>query len=110
MNENKTINGIETTVAHVTHGTKHWITSLYELGAVSYKENEGTILHPQLRSVVSAIHAVLAGGEVAINITRPGNESTYNQLERDFEAAWKETSDANKVALDANNDLDPYVP
>lgn len=77
----------------MTDSTKQWSEALYEAGAMEFKSDTEVVLNPKIRELVSAMHAVLAGGEVKLDIVNEGSP-VYQNLERHFEAAWKEISEA----------------
>lgn len=62
-----------------------------ELGAV-----EGTggalSLNPALKPVLQALHHVLAGGEVAVQVIRPGNTDIVTELEQRAADATQEAN------------------
>jgi hypothetical protein len=93
----------------VTTGTRTWIEAMYEAGAVAISADGGVALNPEVRELVKALHAVLAGGDVQIQIRSTGGE-TFRKLEGQFDLAMDEASAANRDADNDNGEIDPYVP
>lgn len=77
----------------MTNSTKQWSEALYEAGAMEFKSDKVVVMHPRVRELVSAMHAVLAGGEVKMEIVSEGSP-VYGNLERQFEAAWNDICEA----------------
>lgn len=75
----------------VTASTRHWAETLYEAGAITYEKDRAVVLHPRIRELVQAMHAVLAGGKIDLKVTSTGG-AMYNTLERQFETMWTETA------------------
>lgn len=68
-----------------------------ELGAVEGAEGS-LALHPALQPVLEALHHVLAGGEVAVQVLRSGNPDIVAELDRRAAYATLEANILNKAA------------
>ena len=79
----------------VTKSTAVWINKLYESGAVSFNQDRSALLDEEIRNLVRAIHVVLSGGEVKIEISQSGS-FIYDQLEKAFQKSWDDSNIANE--------------
>lgn len=77
----------------ITNSTQTWTETLYEAGAISFEGDNSVVLHPQVRELVQAMHAVLAGGRVQLEIQSNGGP-VFSQLEAQFDAAWTDVAAA----------------
>jgi len=93
----------------VTAGTRAWVEAMYEAGAVAIQADGGVALNPEVRELVKALHAVLAGGDAQVQIRSTGGE-TFRRLEAQFDLAMDEASAANRDADHRNGEIDPYIP
>ena len=94
---------------NVTTGTKSWIEALYEAGALSIDADGGVAPNAEVRELVRALHAVLAGGTVDVQVRSTGGE-TFRKLEAQFDAAVAEASALNRDADHKNGEIEPYIP
>jgi hypothetical protein len=70
-----------------------YMMRLKDLGAVEGALGQMGLL-PELKPVIDAIHVILAGGEVSIDVKRRGNPDIIHELEEMFA---KGQSDANYI-------------
>ncbi len=70
----------------LTSKTATWLDTLYKCGMVSFGKDNEVILNEEIRELVRAMHAVLAGGSVSLKIEDSGG-ILYEQLEEIFECA-----------------------
>lgn len=69
-------------------------TLLIRLGLLQGQPGE-YVVNASARVLISALHRVLAGGEVRVEVTEPGLEPMYEQLEREFEQFMMVFNDAD---------------
>lgn len=77
----------------VTASTYGYIVRMMELG-IFEGELGNMKLTPEVHAVIEALHVVLSGGEVKIEVTDRGNPDIQNDLRRRQDAS---TADANEV-------------
>lgn len=53
---------------------------------------------PELKKVVEAMHHVLAGGEVKVEVVHRGNPDIVNELNRTLDEGMREANEINKKA------------
>lgn len=70
----------------LTSKTASWLDTLYKCGMVSFGKDNEVILNDEIRELIRAMHAVLAGGNVSLKIEDNGG-ILYEQLEEIFETA-----------------------
>ena len=102
--EAKVTDIIPTTSVPVTEGTVKWIEALYHAGAITFHPDRSVKLDPEIRNLIVALHATLAGGEVSVQVRHTGG-ATFTRLEELFERAWAEAAVANE-----NRDDDEVLP
>jgi hypothetical protein len=90
----------------ITNSTQTWTETLYEAGAVSFEGDKNVVLHPRVRELVRAMHAVLAGGTVQLEIQSKGGP-VFSQLEAQFDAAW---TDVAAAYADSDGNVLPVGP
>ena len=78
----------------VTEGTLSWVETLYEAGAIQFGPEGQMEINPEVREVIHAMHAVLAGGKVNIEIEHDGGNKCVG-MERSFDRAMDEAIAAN---------------
>lgn len=89
--------GPRVVAANLAVSANDYLMRLQELGAV--QDNNGDlVLAPELRPVLDALHAVLAGGQVSLTITSRGNPDIINELNRRLEQANRDANTINKAA------------
>jgi hypothetical protein len=71
-----------------------YLERVRELGAVE-GSNGGVELSPTLQPVLQALHHVLAGGEVTIEVTRQGLPDIFQDLQKRAGRAVQETHTLN---------------
>lgn len=92
-----TVDGNDTTstprIVNVTLASSlgAYILRTQELGAVEGPEGS-LALHPALQPVLTALHHVLAGGEVAVQVVRSGNPDIVSELDHRAEQATREAN------------------
>ena len=79
---------------HVTRSTVEWIEQLYSQGAVQFDPDGNIVVDEKVRHAIEALHALLAGGEVSIEIANRGT-GAFNTLEQLFDNACAEAASAN---------------
>ncbi|MCK9460053.1 MAG: hypothetical protein M0R80_10475 [Proteobacteria bacterium] len=92
----------------VTKTTLEWFEALYAAGALIYGPDGTVSLEPKVREVIAAMHQVLAGGDVRLEVVRQG-DATYAKLEELFDRAVSESSTANELR-DGEDEVMPYLP
>lgn len=95
----------------VTEHMKLWIGEIFEAGAVSFAPDGTGTLNKEVREMVEALHALLAGGTVEVAIVQKGGERC-DRLERFFDQAWEELNEVRKLQAQ-NSDttkFDPLAP
>jgi hypothetical protein len=74
----------------------------YMMRALDLGAFEGPIgdmkLTPQVKAILEAMHHVLAGGEVKIEVVHRGNPDIVNELNRRLAAGLDEANEINKKA------------
>lgn len=98
-----TRNIIQTTSITATKGTMLWMQKLYESGAVIFWPEGQISIQPEIRDVIKAMHAILAGGKVELKISYDGGER-FLELERLFDESVDEV---NTARVHRNNADDP---
>jgi hypothetical protein len=68
---------------------------LYESGAVMFNHDGSASLNNEVRALISAMHAVLSGGEVNVEIVQTG-ANTFDFLEQSFHNAFEDANTTNK--------------
>ncbi|MDJ0762972.1 MAG: hypothetical protein QNJ97_08295 [Myxococcota bacterium] len=63
-----------------------WLAALYESGAATLSPTGAVNMNPEVRNLFSAIHAVLAGGEVKLEVVDTGG-AAYATLESHMDRA-----------------------
>ncbi|MCP3099306.1 hypothetical protein LZ198_10525 [Myxococcus sp. K15C18031901] len=74
-----------------------YLRRLQELGAVEGADGE-VGLHPALAPVLEALHHLLAGGEVAVHVTRPGVPAIVEELRGRVDEATREVNQLQSLA------------
>ncbi|PTL84988.1 hypothetical protein [Vitiosangium sp. GDMCC 1.1324] len=74
-----------------------YLMRIQELGAVEGPDGELRI-SPEVMPILEAIHQVLAGGTVEVNVTHRGNPDIFNELNRRVQQVGKEANSINKAA------------
>lgn len=81
----------------LTEATYGYMTRCLDLGAL-----EGPLGDmkptPEVAAIMQALHAVLAGGKVNIQVESRGNPDIFNELNRRLEAASRDANAINKAA------------
>lgn len=95
---NNTVSGNPRLVGlQLTESTHAYITRCLELGAL-----EGTLgdmkVTPELAAILQALHAVLAGGKVNVQVESQGNPDVFNELNGRLEAAGRDANAINTAA------------
>jgi hypothetical protein len=91
----------------LTQSTAEWLCQLYDSGAVTFMPDGSVTLDEEVSKLISALHAVLSGGEVKVDIIRSGGNA-YDRLENAFSKAWRDSNIAFQYAL--NDDVVTMVP
>lgn len=83
-------------IAHnMTYSGYEYLKRLISLGAI-----EGTLgkmrVADCIRPVIDALHVVLAGGEVKIEVVHRGNADILNELRSRIEAAGRDANEINE--------------
>ena len=80
-----------------TESTYGYLTRCLDLGAL-----EGTLgdmrLTSEVAAVLQALHAVLAGGKVTVQIESQGNPDIFNELNGRLETAGRDANAVNTAA------------
>lgn len=100
---------IQTTELTVTTNTAKWMDHLHQCGATFVTPSGEVQLHPKVREIVTALHTVLAGGNVTIT-SDPIDSTTFEALESKFELAFKEAKTAVEARTHMPRPVSPYVP
>lgn len=87
-------NIIPTTQVTTTAGTIDWMEALYESGAISFGQDGRVSVNPEVRKAITAMHVILAGGTVSIEITNNGGDRCA-LLERKFDRSIAEVCSAH---------------
>ena len=106
--EAKVTDIIRDTQMPVTRTTLEWFEALYAAGALRYGPDGDISVEPRVREAVAAMHHVLAGAEVTIEVKRPG-DTTFEKLEGLFDRAIDEATVAARLRKD-DDGVVPYVP
>ena len=77
--------------------TYAYLMRLIDLGVFEGPIGE-MALNPAVRPVLEALHQVLSGGEVKIEVKHRGSPDILNELNRRLEEAGKESNEINKKA------------
>ncbi|MFP2912679.1 hypothetical protein ACLESD_48250 [Pyxidicoccus sp. 3LFB2] len=78
-------------------GLEAYLVRVQQLGAVEGAEGS-LALNPALQPVLAALHHVLAGGEVEVNVVRRGNPDIVAELEHRAAQATHEANTLHKAA------------
>jgi hypothetical protein len=79
----------------LTCSTIRWIGKLYDAGAIVFHPDGDASLDEDVRKLIRALHVVLSGGEVEIQILQSGTEF-FDALESAFEEAFEDANTANQ--------------
>lgn len=88
---------------------KVWLDALYKSGAVAVNRDGTSRLSPDVRNIVTAMHAQLAGGDVKIKINDQGTE-VFDDLEQLFDRTWAEMNDIAKRMDSGDGQVAPLYP
>lgn len=102
-------NIIPTTEVTATKGTVAWVEALYEAGAVTFEPDGSIALNSEIKMAIDAMHAILAGGDVSIEIKEKGGLKC-EELNRIFQTAWEEANSANKNRSNGDVKVPPMSP
>lgn len=72
-----------------------YMMRLKDLGAVEGALGNMSLL-PELKPVIDAIHVILAGGEVSIDVKKRGNPDIIHELEEMFDRGQKDANFINE--------------
>jgi hypothetical protein len=92
----------------VTKTTLEWFEAMYAAGALIYGPDGRISVQPKVREAIAAMHHVLAGGDVRLEIARRGDK-TFERLEALFDRAVSEASTAHDVRSEDEGVM-PYLP
>lgn len=90
------VRGPRITPLPLASGLTDYLMRVQELGAVEGSDG-GVALHPDLKPILEAMHHVLAGGEVQLNVVHRGNPDIVNELNRRVQQATDEANAINKA-------------
>ncbi len=93
----------------VTGSTVKWVERLYDAGAVVFQPDRTAVVDMHVRKLIHAMHVVLAGGDVHIDIVDPGGP-VLGKLEELFDQALEDSNIARKAAGDDKDKFDPLTP
>ena len=95
----------------VTEHMNLWIREIFEAGAVSFAPDGTATLNKEVREMVEALHALLAGGTIEVAVVHKGGERG-DQLERFFDLAWEELNEVRRSQAQnaGNGKYDPVSP
>lgn len=93
-NESKAPRTVGATLSGETHA---YFLKLFELGVLEGPVGDMQV-NPSLRSVVSALHTVLAGGEVEVRTLKAGDPDIVRDLDRRLDNGTRESNDINGKA------------
>ncbi len=93
----------------VTGSTVKWVERLYDAGAVVFQSDRTAVVEKDVRKLIHAMHVVLAGGDVRIDIIDPGGP-VLGKLEELFDQALEDSNAARKAAGDDDKKFDPLTP
>lgn len=96
MNYNN-VRGPRVVGLNVASSLSEYIMRIQELGAVEGADG-ALVISPEVMPVIHALHQVLSGGTVEINVTHRGNPDIYNELNRRVEQVGQEANAINKAA------------
>ena len=82
---------------NVALGVATYVSRVVDLGVVVGEIGQ-TDLNPRLEGVKEALHHILAGGEVRIEIVKSGVTQTVGELNQLLEKAYHESDEINKQA------------
>jgi hypothetical protein len=77
--------------------TYEYFRRLLEVGALQGRIGEMRPI-PELEPLIAAIHHVIAGGQVKVDLVRAGNSALVGELAQRVESAMNESNAANKRA------------
>jgi hypothetical protein len=90
-------NGPRVIAANLAVSAHEYLMRLQELGAM--QDNSGDLVFaPEVRPVLEALHTVLAGGQVTLNIVNRGNPDIINELNRRLDQANRDANAINRAA------------
>ncbi len=81
----------------MANGIHEYLLRVQELGMTDSGDGK-TVLNPSLQPVIKALHHVLAGGEVEVNVKHPGHPDLVGELNRRAEDANREAAEINQRA------------
>ena len=79
---------------NLASSTYDYMMRLVSLGVVEGELGSQTVPH-DIRKTMEALHHVLAGGEVKIELVRRGNPDIVNELNERFDSGLKEANEIN---------------
>ncbi len=79
----------------LARSTYEYMMRLKELGAVEGALGKMSLL-PELKPVIDAIHVILAGGEVSVDVKKRGNPDIIHELEEMFDQGQKDANFINE--------------
>lgn len=79
----------------LARSTYEYMMRLKELGAIEGALGQMSLL-PELKPVIDAIHVILAGGEVSIDVKKRGNPDIIHELEEMFDRGQKDANFINE--------------
>src|SRR5262245_56620638 len=74
-----------------------YMQRIFHLGVLFGTTGNMTV-NPRVQELIHAVHQVLAGGTVDINITLPGNKDLVDELHRRLDDSCKQTAAINQQA------------
>ncbi|HEY3359130.1 MAG TPA: hypothetical protein VGQ83_38125 [Polyangia bacterium] len=84
------------TAPRLTYSGKAYFDRLLQLGLYE-KTAQGADISPDLRPLMEAMHHVLAGGKVEIQVVQPGVNETIADLTKLLESARQEVTTVNQL-------------
>jgi hypothetical protein len=80
----------------VTESTQQYLTRCLELGALEGPLGDMKVTQ-EVAAILQALHAVLAGGKVNVEVESQGNPDVFNELNSRLEAAGRDANAINKA-------------
>ncbi len=82
---------------NVASSLSEYLMRIQELGAVEGPDGALSI-SPEVMPVLEALHQVLAGGTIEVNVVHRGNPDIFHELNRRVEHVGREANAINKAA------------
>ncbi|MEN9799007.1 MAG: hypothetical protein RL653_2703 [Pseudomonadota bacterium] len=81
----------------LTESTHQYLTRCLELGALEGPLGDMKVTQ-EVAAILQALHVVLAGGKVNVQVESQGNPDVFNELNSRMEAAGRDANVVNELA------------